>query len=253
MLAVIIGLIILIAIIIIFRPSNTRTEGYTGGDVTRQITFCPGNTQFYTNAKGSDNCCDGTISGHRCVGKNICTFSEGTSILPNCSAVQGEYISAAGKKLCPSTMPYYFEKSGGVKGCTSTGYLKDTYEPATSPGGKSCVIYGARVDNMLKADSCANHKLLADMKCVIKGCGKSMQEGNGMPPMASQTFRLPDEIKPRQCIAKESAVNGANYILSDPSSGAAMREQAKTMLADIDTSFDICENAERVLVHKRVA
>jgi hypothetical protein len=247
----VIGLGLIIVLVILFRRSTIQKEGYATVNDVRQVTFCPHGTTFYTNDNGQDICCDGQVTGRRCNGKKVCTFGEGSPNLPNCSAIQGEYMKEAGSKWCPSTMPHYYEMKNGQKGCTSEGYMAGSYTPVITNKANACNIYKSQTDNIVNADSCMNQKILADMKCIMPGCNKGLQKDrDGFPPFMTQSFKIDGEVMPRSCVDRESAINYLNYALSKKTISGLERNMFKKLLDNIDKDIRICNVAERILVHK---
>jgi hypothetical protein len=233
---IIIGIILVIVLLLLFRLYTMNVkEGYISaktGDI-KAVTFCPGKSAFYTNQKGEDICCDGVVNGSRCEGKKICTFGEGRNGLPNCSEIQTEYMSIVAARMCPPSMPYYYEVHGATKmrGCNSKGYKKDTYEPVEDTN--HCIIYATDTENRVKENSCLNRKLLDEMECVSPNCNKFIRKDarSGLA-LVMQMFNVPGETAPRICMSRDS------YNAVPDKTGVIPEE--------------ICDNAVKKFIEKRV-
>ena len=164
------------------QQEKQQQEGFIGsGQLATDIVIntCPSDTTSYVNTNGQTLCCDGTPSGGKCNGKAVCSLSEQSSGLPTC----GQYLSAKldqkGGLRCPPSMPRYFEsKDGSVKGCTSGNRLPDGTGPASS-NNKYCNLYSQELDDLGRADSCTNVKLLDNTQCFtrnIAGTSKKLLE-----------------------------------------------------------------------------
>jgi hypothetical protein len=227
-------LIILIAIVLfVFRPITpvSPVETYVN------VTFCPEKTKYYISAKGDEECCDGEVSGDRCIGTRVCTMSSSKS-LPSCKDMMSTYFSEKAARVCPADMPYYYEVRGGVGGACTSSKLSAAMLPLY-PSAPSCTVYRDGKDNVAKADSCYNQKQLSDMKCITPKCKKMlvpiMAPNGGAAMLTTQTFMVKDSIMPHTCYGRESVL-AAGYSSSL-----------------VDTHPAICENANRTLIERRAA
>ena len=78
----------------------------------QQLSFCPLKTSPFTNATGDTVCCDGKVQGNACQGSPVCALSN-RSTVPSCTQMLQDYYNVQSKKVCPPTMPNYYENEQG--------------------------------------------------------------------------------------------------------------------------------------------
>jgi hypothetical protein len=98
MLAVLIAMTIVILI-----PKNcsiARMEGFQDQAIQPFATECPSGTRTVTDSQGNTSCCDGQVTGSKCEGKLVCTFSSSlSSKVPFCS-VPTNQMKIKGENIC---------------------------------------------------------------------------------------------------------------------------------------------------------
>ncbi len=81
----IIGILLAMALVI-FIPNTCTVERVEEGFQQDIIKTCPRGSIMFTDTAGNINCCRGDVTGSRCDGRVICTFSSDTSKYPMCNA-----------------------------------------------------------------------------------------------------------------------------------------------------------------------
>lgn len=79
-------------LIVVLIPKNcsvARMEGFQDTATTQtNTTQCPKGTKSYVDSQGNTNCCRGQVTGTKCEGKPVCTFSSSlSSQLPICGSM----------------------------------------------------------------------------------------------------------------------------------------------------------------------
>jgi hypothetical protein len=198
----------------LFQGHQQTTEGFKGsGELATDIVIntCPSDTISYVNTSGQTLCCEGTPSGGKCNGKSVCSLSEQSSGLPTCGQYLAAKLDQKGSLRCPASMPRYFEsKDGSVKGCTAGNRLPDGTGPA-STNNKSCKLYSQELDDLGRADSCTNVKMLESTQCFtrdIAGTNKQILElpifNTYLPALVQCTYGNINSGVAGTCIANNS-------------------------------------------------
>jgi hypothetical protein len=81
----IIGVLVAMALVI-FIPKTCTVSRVEEGFQQEVTKTCPRGSKMFTDTAGNINCCRGEVSGSRCDGKVMCTFSSDTSKYPFCNA-----------------------------------------------------------------------------------------------------------------------------------------------------------------------
>jgi len=137
---------------------------YTLNDIS--IHTCPNNTSSFVNPNGLTLCCEGTLLGSTCNGKEVCSLSGNAGSMPSCSEYYGQYLESKGSMLCPTSMPNYFENGKGG-GCTAGKRTSDGKRPADD--SNRCVIYSSEKRDTSDINSCTNIRRMERARCFRNG------------------------------------------------------------------------------------
>jgi hypothetical protein len=81
----VIGILLAMALVV-FIPKTCAVARVEEGFQQDTIKTCPRGSTMFTDTAGNINCCRGDVTGTRCDGKVVCTFSSDTSKYPMCNA-----------------------------------------------------------------------------------------------------------------------------------------------------------------------
>lgn len=204
----------------------------------QQLSFCPLKTSPFTNATGDTVCCDGKVQGNACQGSPVCALSN-RSTVPSCTQMLQDYYNVQSKKVCPSTMPNYYENEQGVAvGCTASD-LDATMTRPLVPSQPHCTIYADQGDNFAKQDSCYNQNALASAQCFGIGCTKALSPQSNVG-MNLVTIEFGDTAGHRHtCYTQDSYAAYLNKV----------KPNWQTTF-DISKSIKICDVAKAVFVDR---
>lgn len=144
-----------------------QPQPYSVNDL--DINLCPTYTTEIQTAKGSTDCCQGDMVDGKCNGATFCTKSPAYPGVKACADKWREYFKDKGTKVCPPTMPNYFENiqnKNALKGCSAGPIVADGSVPKDR-GAKQCRIYASEDDNLKKADSCYVERLRSRIQCPV--------------------------------------------------------------------------------------
>jgi hypothetical protein len=151
---VILGILLLILLLVIYRNNELCIDTFDNPPVIRS---CPDNLTNVITKTGSQDCQDTT-------GTSICTLSAAYGTIKTCSDYVNSKFKLNGNKLCPSSMPKYFENDTS-KGCTSVD------------GSKKCTIYSNDTDNNINSNSCLMEKTMENFSCPYPGGKTTVTNG----------------------------------------------------------------------------
>lgn len=235
---VLIGCIAIILIVLIIRKMREGRPHPTTEVQEPFLSACPQTLTSYFGANGDVLCCSGQVQGNTCTGTPKCSITtNGTTdpiygTIPPCTQYLQTYYAAAAKKVCPPSLPSYYQG-----GCT-VGPLNATMSgPASITTQPFCVDYASLAENKANANSCYNQKLTDAVQCFGQDCTKSV-EINPTSKTAIITVSFTDPTGLRHAtITRQSA---QEYI-------DATRMQNPP---NLDTYINITEVAKAVYVDK---
>lgn len=233
----------------IFEDNLAPFEGFANSqsDDSAAFHFCPADTKYYINKNGESLCCNGEVAGNRCLGDIECTFSAPKDGIRSCGDLRTEMNQVAQARLCPTTMPNYYEDNAGNKGCTASGLNVAGTSPINA-GMPKCKIYGTADENLQAEASCQNLKALEEMECISPDCKKSVQVlAASLPAILTQTFTVPqDEVPvPRMCMDKTSY---ERYLTAKVPNWRSSNDPKY----DMSKNLSICDLAKRFYILKEV-
>jgi hypothetical protein len=171
------------------------------------ISTCPVKSVSFVNENGDSICCEGTVSGGKCVGRELCSLSAKGSGYPTCSEWYASYLQDKGQGRCPATMPNYFEASESNKGCTD-GQLNTKGTAPANARARQCKLYATMADANEKLDSCANVKYLDEAVCfpgsTVQARKSFVPTEKGKPPVVQCSMVDPTTKMPITCTTNES-------------------------------------------------
>jgi hypothetical protein len=173
-----------------------------------RIYRCPANTKYFIDKNGNSFCCNGTVRGLKCDGDVVCTMSPSKGGVESCAAIEQRIQAGTSERVCPSSMPNYFENfTTGYKGCTSSE-LTASLDAPTNEAAPKCRIYATDAENNNKVDSCANIREMEKMPCISANCKKTVTSMEGdKPALVMQTYFAGESVPvPRMCSSKASYV-----------------------------------------------
>lgn len=175
------GLIAICILGIIFQdklPFRSNEEGFAGAAApVPSIGFCPMGYNPFHDKNGNQVCCDGKVSGNKCIGTPRCGQTTRAG-LPTCGQLLKDYYATKGKDICPPSLPNYYESPNGtLAGCTE-GSLNTQMTAPNLPSQKTCKVYPSAADNEAKVDSCLNQRRLETTPCFGVDCQKSLSVQN---------------------------------------------------------------------------
>lgn len=231
--------LVLLGLIYLNQKKNV-CEGFSTNASTSSLSFCPTSTKPFFEKSGDTLCCNGTVQGNTCVGKPVCALSSSHKSLPTCQAFMKTYLETQGKKICPSTMPNYFEnQTTGINGCTD-GPLNTNMSGPNLNSANMCTLYTDDTKNLKDPKSCYNQKNLADTSCFGKECTKSLSsQKNSNTNLVMVEFSDLDGHK-HTCYTKESYVEYLNHSKPGWQSGTF----------NPDKNISICEVAKKVYIDR---
>lgn len=200
----------------VFKIIFPSEEGFTTQEFSEDLhlSTCPAESKSYVDDGGRTVCCDGDIVGGKCQGTQVCSLSENFGNLPTCDVWFGAYLQEKGAKRCPPSMPHYFEDlKAGVKGCTAGFRTKDGKSPASS-SDKSCKLYNAKDDELIKIDSCTNQKLLEETQCFtnhLEGTSKQFTSWGAIPPVIYCSRLDKSSMMPVNCLNESLFARTVDY------------------------------------------
>lgn len=171
--ALLVGLVIIVMIRLYYQAVTEEAFQASPPPSQQQLTFCPLKTNPFTNSAGDTVCCDGTVKGNACQGSSVCALSN-RSTMPSCTQMLQDYYNIQSGKMCPASMPNYYENEQGVAvGCTASALDATMTRPlvTTQPG---CTIYANQSDNLANQGSCYNQSALAAAQCFGIDCTKTL-------------------------------------------------------------------------------
>jgi len=196
------------------QDKEPKVEGFVGEeDTDLSITTCPAETNSYIDDGGRTVCCDGSIAGGKCAGKNVCSLSEAISGLPTCSDWLDAYLENKGQNKCPRSMPHFFEnKKTNTSGCVNGARTKDG--TAAGPNPKFCKLYQTETEELIESNSCTNQKLFDTTQCFtrqIDGLTKQFIYWGDVPPPIYCSAIDKGSLVPLSCIDDSSFVRTIDY------------------------------------------
>lgn len=196
----------------VFEAFRDVQEGFSGSsaDVSDiQLTSCPAGSKSYIDDSGRTLCCAGTIQGSKCSSAPVCSLSEAAEGVPPCNTYLAALLQDKGLKVCPSSMPNYYEDleaNPPRKGCTSGPRTADGKGPKNS-SESFCVMYTQEIDELTKPNSCTNQMLLQNTKCFsrdVPGLQTTLIPNGKAPALVQCSYRDPSTTLLRTCFSDES-------------------------------------------------
>lgn len=179
------------------------------------------------------------------MGEIECTFSAPKDGIRSCGDLRTEMNQVAQARLCPSSMPNYYEEAAGTKGCTASGLNVAGTAPINASMPK-CKIYGTADDNLKAEASCQNLKALEEMECIAPDCKKAIQSlTTSLPAVLTQTFMAPQDVVPvpRMCMDRRSY---ETYLTAKVPNWRSTNDPKY----DMSKNLSICDIAKRFYVLK---
>ena len=168
--------------------ASPALEGFQDAaqDIAQDVALsaCPSNMKTFYLPDGRTACCDGSVTGSRCLGAVQCTMTgESQPGLPSCATLLQKAYQSKGAQ-CPPSMPAYFENKT-QKGCTAGALNSEMTGPAhaTQP---ACRWYPTLDENLTQKDSCELQKQLDEAPCFGTHCVKRIEVAGGPPLIAIQ-------------------------------------------------------------------
>lgn len=237
---------------ILYNRFIKTTESFENNVSDVVVHSCPSFLKQFSDSNGDILCCKGDVNGHKCSGDIICAVSATSSIIPSCKIYRAKYLEEQGKKLCPKSMPNYYEHiQSGQKGCTY-GSVNATAEAPASVTQKTCIVYDNNKDAMKDKNSCYLQAGLDNMFTPTTVTDKQIIQVGPSIYMASASY-LDDMNMPRQCMNKKHVEKYYNNRIETAATNQDKVSLENEMKNALNRSIMICENAQKVFIDKTVS
>jgi hypothetical protein len=169
---ILVGFIIAIIGLLLIEKHRDTTEAF--------LTMCPSGLNSYFGPNGDVYCCSGQVQGNTCTGTPKCSMTTNGStdpvygLIPACTSYLETYYTSVGKKVCPPSMPNYFQNGLGNNGCTN-GPLNATLSGPASGSQPTCTDLSTLEENKAHPNSCYNQKLVDSVQCFGQDCTKTLE------------------------------------------------------------------------------